>query len=167
MTGHLVEHDVTGCIGPRLPGAQTIDRPRSGHHQEPARHRSAAGLVPGCGTPGLREHLLHDVLGIGLIAEDPPRERQDPGGMTVVQLPRGIHVAGCQPANQAQVRVRGSADSSWLQTRIPCHVLRTGLAIGLGATATRFYPSRNVSERTVALAFTRQRANRANEPALS
>ena len=60
--------------------------------------------------------------------------------MTVVQLPCGIHVAGCQPANQAQVRVRGSADSSGLQTRIPCHVLRTGLAIGLRPTRPDFIP---------------------------
>jgi hypothetical protein len=42
-------------------------------------HRASAGLVAGGRAPDLREHLLHHVLGVAVVAQDPPRERQDLG----------------------------------------------------------------------------------------
>ena len=82
-----------GAFGPQLAAAQPVDGPAARLHQQPGRHRPARRVVPAGLRPGLREDLLHYVLGVGLAAQNPHGQRVDGAGMPVVQLTQGLAVA--------------------------------------------------------------------------
>jgi hypothetical protein len=50
--------------------AQAIDRAAAANRQQPRCHRSALRFISGRLSPHLRKHVLDDVFGLGLIADD-------------------------------------------------------------------------------------------------
>ncbi len=75
------------------PRAQPIDRPTARHHQQPGDDGAACRVVACRLPPGLGEHVLHDLLGIGLIPQDPDRQREHRAAVPIVDLGQRAAVA--------------------------------------------------------------------------
>ena len=66
-------------------GAQPIDRARARQHHDPAGHGRAAALVSRGIAPDLREHVLHDFLGVSAVRQNPPGQPVHRRRVPVVQ----------------------------------------------------------------------------------
>lgn len=53
------------------------------------------GVVTASLDPHLFEHVLHDVLGVGVLPQNTHRDRKDQTRVTVVQLCEGALIARC------------------------------------------------------------------------
>ena len=129
-----------GAIGPGTAGAQTIDRPRPCHVQQP-RHDGAAGRVVARRLPPrLIEHLLDHLLGVRLVGDDAQGERIDGARVAIVQGGEGRAVASRGAGHASDVLVLLTAEAGERRNRRQPHH-RAGIIPSLPPTSWSTAPT--------------------------
>ena len=91
----------------RAAGAQAVDRAVAHERDQPAEERAPGAVEQLGAAPQVQEHVLHQVLGLGGIADDPEAETVDHARMAVVQRAQRVRVAGTDPLHELGIECVG------------------------------------------------------------
>jgi hypothetical protein len=103
--GGLERDDLVGDRAPPLAATRAVDRRVSHERDEPRDDRALVALVLPRALVQRHEGVVEHVLGLGSIAEDAERDREENRGMTVVEGGDGARISPTDPLHELRVVV--------------------------------------------------------------